>query len=117
MGSGVQNGDGSPVDDLFGWPMPDGTGAGGSNPQRATPPDGAIPDQVTGVPGAGVIMSLSAQTGSGSSASPEMPGQNDLGIPGAEHEDGYVNSGAGDGVTVSASSHGRLDYQQPAQQA
>jgi hypothetical protein len=114
--SGVSNGDGTPVSDLFGCLMPENTGATGSVPSRTAPPDDALPDQMTGIPGVGATTPLAAQAGPGENASSIMPGQNDLGLPGASHDPGYADSGAGEGHNF-ADQHRYPWQQQPGRMA
>lgn len=71
--------------------------ATGSSPSRTPSPDNAVPAAQTGIPNVGTVMSLSAQTGPGEGASPNQPGQNDLGLPGASSDAGYADTGAGSG--------------------
>lgn len=91
--SGVANGDGTPVDMLFGFPLPDGTGAAGSTASRTRPPDTGIPHIDSGIPGTGTALPLFAQTGRGESASLNQPGQNDTSIMSPGPADEYASHG------------------------
>jgi hypothetical protein len=104
-----------PVTDLFGVPLPDGTGALGSAGDRTAPPDAGIPGGTSGIPGVGTAMALSLQAGPGESASTTQPGQNAASQI-APDEGGtytFTSTGAGQGVNVSATAHGRQPWQQP----
>jgi hypothetical protein len=104
--------DGShPVRDLFGVPLPDGTGAVGSSPDRTPPPDSLVPGGVSGLPGAGTAMALSLQAGPGSSASTSQPGQNAPSEIAPGPAGGYMSTGAGGGQNGDHSP--RYDWQQP----
>ena len=82
--------------------------APGSDPSRTPTPDNTVPSVQTGLPNSGMVMSLAAMTGPGEGTSPQMPGQNDLGVTGASGDPGYTDTGAGSGSPVAAD---RYDWQ------
>lgn len=107
----ISNGDGPQVTSLFGFPVPDTTGAGGSEPSRTRPPDEDVPDSVSGTPGgSGNITPLSEQVTNGRCMSPENPGQEDIGFAGLG-DPAYTNTSTGGGHTDAWS---RFDWQSPA---
>lgn len=91
--TGVANGDGTPARDLFGYPLPAGTGAAGSTAPRTLPPDRDLPaGQWSGRPGSGTAQPLSA--GPGESASTSLPGQTAVSIISPGPAEGYISTGA-----------------------
>ena len=105
--SGVINGDGSQPTEMFpGISNPSGTGAPGSDPASAAPADAvaATFTDATGNPWAQI---------SASSHGTVEPGQLDgVSVLGGVTADDISHTGAGDGVPISASSHGRRPWQQ-----
>lgn len=103
---GIPNSDYVP-DPFPGIYAPSGTGAMGSAGDRTLDPSAQSLDFESGMPNTGVVQSVSGMADPGSDST-IMPGQND-----GFYDTGYSNTstGAGDGVSVSASSHGRLSYQ------
>ncbi len=92
-------------------PHDQGMSAAGSAPSRSSP--GAVPlTGQTGLPGIGTVTSLKSQADPGT-ATTTMPGQNDLGISGADADPGYTDSGAGHGSTF-ADQHRQVYQQKPA---
>jgi hypothetical protein len=110
--SGVANGDGTAPDNLFGFALPDGTGAGGSTADRTPRPDTSVPDGDSGLPGVGTQMHLSYQSGPGESASTNQPGQVDGSLISPGDSADYASHGPhdGDGHTM-ADALGRYPWQ------
>lgn len=109
--SGITNGDGSRITDLFGVPA-DGyynSGAPGSRASR-TPGRAVELSGESGLPNVGLPLPLAQQMDDTGCASTEQPGQNDGSpIMGDDADGDYTDSGAGYGHT---DAWGRFDWQQ-----
>lgn len=108
--------DGNPahrIDSLFGIPLPDTTGAPGSAGDRTPPPGSEVPGAQSGIPGVGVTMALSDQSGPGESLATTQPGQVATSVISPGPEDSYTDTGAGGGHPVMDSSHRYPWQQQP----
>ena len=105
--SGVINGDGSQPAEMFpGIANPNSTGAPGSDPASAAPAD-AVAARFTDATG-NPWNQLQAST-HGTVEPGQLDGVNQLGGVTA---DDISRTGAGEGVPISASSHGRRPWQQ-----
>jgi hypothetical protein len=110
--SGVTNGDGTMPDEFMPGIRWAGQLAPGSTASR-TPAVGVPPTGETGTPGgSGTTRDVAGFAGeTGRSTAAEEPGQNDLGVLGADKDPGYVQTGAGHGEAVVDNSF-RYDWQQ-----
>ena len=95
--AGVANGDGDMPAEFFPGIRWAGTLSPGSRASRTPPPDTAVPDGDSGIPGTGTALHLSYMVGPGESMSTSQPGQTD-GSEISPGEDGqYADSGARSG--------------------